>query len=133
MYIVFFLCLFVCWIFIERNKCLIIAHFFGIRININFFYSDLQHWLGTYRKHLDTFYTFCYAEYCVNHGPSSDFSGLKRRVPDFTISVYGSSCNDVLFCLILATFAFFSYLLASQMQNGMPRNRQRKKRREKKT
>ena len=52
-------------------------------------------------------------------------------VPDFTLSVYGSSCHSLFFRLILILFSSFSsYFLASHSALGMPKNRKRKQRSE---
>ena len=55
-------------------------------------------------------------------------------VPDFTISVHGSSCKYIFFGLILAlSLSLSMYLLESPGKDGMPRNRWRKNTRENKT
>ena len=46
---------------------------------------------------------------------------------EITISVYSSSCNVSLFLLHSGSSAFSFYLIASSRQDGMPRNRIRKK------
>ena len=52
-------------------------------------------------------------------------------VPDFTISVYGSSCNSLFFGVILASFLSLSmYLLAPPKLDGMSRNRYSRERKE---
>ena len=48
-------------------------------------------------------------------------------VPDCTISVNGSSCNYIFFCLLCTSFAFSFHFMASPWQDGMPRNRSKKK------
>ena len=52
-------------------------------------------------------------------------------VPDFTLSVYGSSCHSLFVRLILILFSSFSsYFLASHSALGMPINRKRRQRSE---
>ena len=55
-----------------------------------------------------------------------------KKVLDFTLFPYGSSCNYVFFQLILAPL-LYSYFLASPRHDGMHRNRLKKKRNENKT
>ena len=53
------------------------------------------------------------------------YSCRSLLVPDFTNSVYGSSCNDIFFCLLPLPIALSFYIMVSP--------RKRKKRREKET
>ena len=46
-------------------------------------------------------------------------------VQDVTISVYGSSCNFLFFCLILSFFLLLIYFFASHLALGSPLNRKR--------
>ena len=52
------------------------------------------------------------------------YSTCTVMVPHFPVSVCGSSCNYLFFGLILAASFYF---LASPRQNGMLKNRKRKK------
>ena len=51
-----------------------------------------------------------------------DPPGMSLIVPDFTISVYGSSCN--FFCLILSSFLSIS--IPSSLRDAMPLLRKRR-------
>ena len=64
-----------------------------------------------------------YMYYCSNCNRDESNS------PEFTISLYGSSCDFIFILLILATLLYLSfYFLASLRQDGTPINIKRKER-----